>query len=90
VAAVYAPGLDPMDFHLVVETALDGGWWVWDATRLAPRGALARIATGRDAADVAFATVLTGRLDPLDQLTTATTAADLPHDDHTSLVALPG
>nr|WP_173035957.1 transglutaminase domain-containing protein [Phytohabitans flavus] len=90
VAAVYAPGLDPMDFHLVAETALDGGWWVWDATRLAPRPALARIATGRDAADVAFATMLTGTLNPIGQEIVATTAADLPEDDHTSLVALPG
>ncbi|MFC0534011.1 transglutaminase-like domain-containing protein [Phytohabitans kaempferiae] len=90
VAAVYAPGLGPMDFHLVVETAHDGGWWVWDATRLAPRGALARIATGRDAADVAFATVLSGRLEPRDQRITATTAGPLPADDHTSLVALAG
>ncbi|WP_173162874.1 transglutaminase-like domain-containing protein [Phytohabitans suffuscus] len=90
VAAVYAPGLDPMDFHLVVETVLDGAWWVWDATRLAPRGSLARIATGRDAADVAFATVLAGTLDPVGQEITATTGADLPADGHTSLVALPG
>jgi len=90
VAAVYAPGLDPMDFHLVTETLLDGTWWVWDATRLAARGSLARIATGRDAADVAFATVLAGRLDPVFQQITATTAGDLPSDDHTALVALPG
>lgn len=90
VAAVYAPGLDPMDFHLVVETALDGAWWVWDATRLAPRGGLARIATGRDAADVAFATILGGSFDPTGQQVTATTGGDLPADDHTSLVALPG
>jgi len=90
VAAVYAPGLDPMDFHLVVETALDGGWWVWDATRLAPRGALVRIATGRDAADVAFATVLTGTLEPVRQEITATTDGDLPAGDNFSLVALSG
>ncbi len=36
VASVYAPGLDPMDFHLVVEAAIDGYWHVFDATRLAP------------------------------------------------------
>ena len=40
IAAVYAPGLSPMDFHAVVETAIDGGWWCWDATRLAPRQTL--------------------------------------------------
>ena len=36
-AAVYAPGLSPMDFHAVAEAYIDGEWWVVDATRLAPR-----------------------------------------------------
>lgn len=89
VAAVYAPGLDPMDFHLVVETALADGWYVWDATRLAPRGALTRIATGRDAADVAFATVVSGAVEPVGMEITAVVDGDLPADDHESLVALP-
>ena len=31
-------------------------WWVVDATRLAPRQSLLRVATGRDAADTAFLT----------------------------------
>lgn len=55
-AAVYAPGLSPMDFHAVAEAFVDGQWWVVDATRLAPRQSLLRIATGRDAADIAFLT----------------------------------
>ena len=59
--AVYAPGLSPMDFHAVVEARRGPGWEVLDPTRLAPRSALTRIATGRDAADIAFATTLTGR-----------------------------
>ena len=59
-AAVYAPGLSPMDFHAVVEVLTPAGWRVLDPTRLAPRGALVRIATGRDAADTAFATTLRG------------------------------
>jgi transglutaminase-like putative cysteine protease len=88
VAAVYAPGLSPMDFHLVVETAIDGRWRVWDATRLAPRGALIRIATGRDAADVALATTLSGRLTMTDLQITAISGSDLPIDDHVSLVSL--
>ncbi|MEQ1788448.1 MAG: transglutaminase domain-containing protein, partial [Acidimicrobiales bacterium] len=58
--AVYAPGLTPMDFHAVVEAQVDGAWQVLDPTRLAPRGSLVRIATGRDAADTAFATTLHG------------------------------
>ena len=36
--AVYAPGLDPMDFHAVAEAAIDGAWYVVDATLLAPGG----------------------------------------------------
>ncbi len=53
-AACYAPGLRPMDFHAVAEAYFDGAWYVIDATRLANRSALVRIATGRDAADCAF------------------------------------
>jgi transglutaminase-like putative cysteine protease len=89
VAAVYAPGLSPMDFHLVVETALDGQWRVWDATRLAPRQSLIRIATGRDAADTALATTLSGRLTMPDLHITAIAPGNLPLDDHTGLVSLP-
>jgi transglutaminase-like putative cysteine protease len=55
-AAVYAPGLMPMEFHAVAEAYVDGAWHVVDATRLAPRYSLLRVATGRDAADTAFLT----------------------------------
>jgi len=55
-AAVYAPGLSPMEFHAVCEAMVDDAWWVVDATRLAPRQSLLRVATGRDAADTAFLT----------------------------------
>ncbi len=55
-AAVYAPGLSPMEFHAVAEALVDGQWWVVDATELAPRQSLLRVATGRDAADTAFLT----------------------------------
>jgi transglutaminase-like putative cysteine protease len=89
VAAVYAPGLSPMDFHLVVEAEIDGVWQVWDATRLAPRPSLVRIATGRDAADVAFSTILFGRAELTAMQILATVAGDLPGDDHRSLVSLP-
>lgn len=56
ITSVYAPQLNPMDFHAVVEAALDDRWVVVDSTRLAPRTGLVRIATGRDAADTAFLT----------------------------------
>jgi transglutaminase-like putative cysteine protease len=88
VAAVYAPGLFPMDFHLVVETAVDGRWRVWDATRLAPRPSLIRIATGRDAADTALATTLSGFLTVSELQITAVAAHDLVLDDHRSPVTL--
>lgn len=54
--AVYAPGLSPMEFHAVAEAYVDDAWYVVDATHLAPRRSLVRIATGRDAADTAFLT----------------------------------
>lgn len=54
--AAYAPGLEPMDFHAVVEAWMGQRWWLLDATHLAPRTGLVRIATGRDAADVSFLT----------------------------------
>jgi transglutaminase-like putative cysteine protease len=77
--AVYAPGLDPMDFHAVIEADVDGTWCVVDPTRLAPTPALARIGSGRDAADTAFLTLL-GGVATLDAMTvTATADGDLPH-----------
>jgi transglutaminase-like putative cysteine protease len=52
--SVYAPQLAPMDFHAVVEALVDEQWVVADATHMAPREGMLRIATGRDAADTAF------------------------------------
>jgi transglutaminase-like putative cysteine protease len=54
--SVYAPQLQPPDFHAVVEAVVEGRWVVVDSTRLAPRRGLVRMATGRDAADTAFLT----------------------------------
>jgi len=88
IASVYAPGLSPMDFHAVVETEIDGRWQVWDATRSAPRQAMVRIATGRDAADTAFISLLTGRAELTSIEIVAITDGDLPRDDHDELVAL--
>jgi len=61
-AAVYAPGLDPMDFHAVAEAYVDGGWHVVDATGMAPRTSMLRISTGRDTADTAFLSTVGGSL----------------------------
>lgn len=87
-AAVYAPGLDPMDFHAVVEVRVAGAWEVLDATRLAPRSSLVRIATGRDAADTAFATTLAGEATLTSFEIGAVVDGDLPLDDHVATVRL--
>jgi len=86
--AVYAPGLSPMDFHAVVEAAIDGRWQVVDATTLAPRESLVRIATGRDASDTAFLTVQSGRADLVSMKVHAAASPDLPVEDLTRLVSL--
>jgi transglutaminase-like putative cysteine protease len=86
--AVYAPGLAPMDFHAVVEAAINDRWWVVDATTLAPRASLLRISTGRDASDTAFLTVQSGRADLRSVDVTATASPVLPPDDLTDLVSL--
>lgn len=87
--AVYAPGLTPMDFHAVVEVFADGGWHVLDPTRLAPRPTLVRIATGRDAADTAFATTLRGSAELVASDVSAVTDGILPLDDHHAVTPLP-
>ena len=86
--AVYAPGLSPMEFHAVAEAHVDGAWRVLDATRLAPRPALLRVSTGRDAADTAFVTVLGGRADLTANEVIAVTDGDLPDDDHIGVVSI--
>lgn len=54
--SAYALDLDPPDFHAIFEVYLDGRWWLVDPTRLAPIEGMVRIASGRDAADIAFLT----------------------------------
>lgn len=54
--SVYALGLDPPDFHAVVEVWLDSAWHIVDSTGLAPVETMVRIAVGRDATDIAFMT----------------------------------
>jgi len=86
-ASVYAPGLSPMDFHAVAEAFVDGTWYVIDATGLASRHTLVRIATGRDASDTAFMTQHGGAVDLVGLRVDAST--DTPvEDDHRALVVL--
>lgn len=54
--AAYALDLEPPDFHAVVEAHDGVAWRLLDATGLAPTDTLVRIATGRDAAEIAWAT----------------------------------
>jgi predicted metal-dependent enzyme (double-stranded beta helix superfamily) len=44
-AAVYASGLSPMDFHAVAEAFIDGSWHVVGRHLTAPRQSLLRIST---------------------------------------------
>jgi hypothetical protein len=60
-ASVYAPGVNPPDFHAVAEVFLSGpngggSWQMVDATGMATEHSMAKIGVGRDAADVAFLT----------------------------------
>jgi transglutaminase-like putative cysteine protease len=49
--------LGPPDFHAYVEVFLDDRWYLFDPTDISPVTGLLRIGTGRDAADVSFATM---------------------------------
>lgn len=88
-AAVYAPGLTPMDFHAVTEAWVDGRWYVVDGTRLAPRPALLRISTGRDAADTAFLSSYGAGILMGPQAVMATVEGDLPTDEPDRAVQIP-
>lgn len=55
--SVYAPGVDPQDFHAVAEVWLDGAWHLLDATGMARADEMARVGVGRDATDIAFMTI---------------------------------
>ena len=87
--SVYAPGLEPMDFHVAVEACDEGRWYLLDATGLAPRGSFVRIATGRDAADTAFLSTYRGDVTLRTMRVTATDDAAQPDDDPAALVHLP-
>nr|BFF15587.1 hypothetical protein GCM10025699_68900 [Microbacterium flavescens] len=76
-----------MDFHAVAEAWVDGEWHVVDATALAPRQSLVRIATGRDASDTAFLSSLGGAVTVASMRVTAV-VDELPTDDVTSFVSL--
>ncbi len=73
----------------MVEARRGEGWEILDPTRLAPRTSLVRVATGRDAADAAFATTLRGEAELVSTEVMAVVDGDLPDDDHMVTVSLP-
>jgi transglutaminase-like putative cysteine protease len=85
--SVYAPGLYPMDFHAVAEAFVDGDWHVVDATTLAPRQTLMRIATGRDASDTAFLSTRGGAV-TIHKMEVGAVVDELPRDDVNLMVKL--
>ena len=54
------PVLGPPDFHAYVEVFLGGRWYIFDPSGTAIPMGFVRLATGRDAADIAFATIFGG------------------------------
>lgn len=87
-AAVYAPGLSPMDFHAVAEAYINGAWHVIDATGLAPRESMLRISAGRDSSDTAFLSTVGGSLSLQELRVTAIVSGELPEEDPAKLVTL--
>lgn len=65
IPARFATGIDygsdpvfgPPDFHAYVEAFLGGRWYLFDPTGMVLPTGLIRLGTGRDAADVSFATI---------------------------------
>ena len=55
--SVYAWKLKPADLHAVAEVYVGGRWRLVDATCKAPLDGMVRVATGQDAADIAFMTI---------------------------------
>lgn len=80
-ASVYAPGCVPMDFHSVAEVYVDGVWRAFDPSGLAPRTSMVRIATGRDASDIAFLDNHGGDITVNVPWVTAWVEGPLPTDD---------
>lgn len=55
--SAYAWRLEPPDLHAVAEVYVGGDWRLIDATGMAPVEGLVRVATGADAADIAFMSI---------------------------------
>ena len=69
------PALGPPDFHAYVEVYLGDRWYIFDASGTAIPMGCVRFGTGRDAADVAFATIF-GRVRSLAPVISAVAVED--------------
>ncbi len=87
-AAVYAPGLSPMDFHAVAEAHINGAWHVIDPTGLAPRDSMLRITAGRDSSDTAFLSTVGGSLSLKEMKVVATVNGELPTENPDKLAVI--
>lgn len=84
------PLLGPTDFHAYVEVFLGDRWYLFDPSGTAIPMGFVRLATGRDAADVSFATIFGGVLSPppvitISAITEAGQPWELPRHRHEAL-----
>ncbi len=73
----YACNMNPPDFHACVEVCVGNQWFIFDPTRLSSLNGLVRIATGRDAADTAFASIF-GLMEPASMMVSCTAPSFTP------------
>lgn len=77
-ASAYAWGLPTQDFHAFFEVWLDGVWWYYDATRLAPQPGFVFVGCGHDAADTSVATMSVGVLSSAMEIEVTTAREPFP------------
>lgn len=86
------PALGPPDFHAYVEAYLQDRWYLFDPSGTGIPMGFVRLGTGRDAADIAFATIfgaVTSKA-PFVQVAAAGGAAfELPRHCHEALSTMP-
>jgi transglutaminase-like putative cysteine protease len=72
--AVYGPGVDPPDFHAVVEAHDGERWQLFDPTGMTSPAELVVIARGRDAGDVPWCQIQGGQAEVTPPLVSAAVA----------------
>jgi transglutaminase-like putative cysteine protease len=75
----------PPDFHAIFEAYVGGRWVLFDPTAMASTQKVVRIGTGRDAADVAFATIFgQARMTRMNPLTRVLSPDEINHASQSS------